>query len=89
MQVGEEGLAEIDVCARRPCMRRFREADRDQRYDTQGKEDPEVALLKVTVEAAEYWDAPNSTMVHAYGYVKAVLTGESPKPGENRKVSFA
>jgi general stress protein 26 len=54
-----------------------------------GKDDPEVALLKVTVEAAEYWDAPNSTMVHAYGYVKAVMTGEPPHPGENHKVSFA
>ena len=53
-----------------------------------GKDDPEIALLKVTVEAAEYWDAPNSTMLHAYGYVKAVLTGEAPNPGENKKVSF-
>ena len=46
-----------------------------------GKDDPEIALLKVTVDAAEYWDAPSSTMLHAYGYVKAVLTGESPRPG--------
>lgn len=53
-----------------------------------GKDDPEVALLKVDVEAAEYWDAPNSTMVHAYGYVKAVLTGKSPNPGENQKLNF-
>ncbi len=54
-----------------------------------GKDDPEIALLKVTIAAAEYWDAPNSTMVHAYGYLKAVLTGESPHPGGNQKVSFA
>ncbi len=54
-----------------------------------GKDDPDIALLKVDVQAAEYWDAPNSAMVHAYGYVKAVLTGEPPHPGENRKVSFA
>ena len=53
-----------------------------------GIDDPEAALLKVTVDAAEYWDAPNSTMVHAYGYIKARLTGESPHPGENEKVSF-
>lgn len=53
-----------------------------------GKDDPEIALLKVTVKAAEYWDAPSSTMVHAYGYVKAVVTGEPPHPGENKKVSF-
>ena len=54
-----------------------------------GVEDPNIALLKVNVEAAEYWDAPNSKMVHAYGYVKAVVTGEPPHPGENKKVSFA
>lgn len=54
----------------------------------QGVDDPEAALLKVHVEAAEYWDAPNSTMVHAYGYIKARLTGESPHPGENEKVTF-
>ena len=54
-----------------------------------GVEDPDVALLKVDVQIAEYWDAPSSTMVHAYGYVKAVLTGASPHPGENAKVSLA
>ena len=53
-----------------------------------GIDDPEAALLKVTVDAAEYWDAPNSTMVHAYGYIKARLTGESPHPGGNEKLSF-
>ncbi len=54
-----------------------------------GIDDPSIALLKVSVDAAEYWDAPNSTMVHAYGYVKAIVTGEPPHPGENKKVSFA
>jgi len=53
-----------------------------------GKEDPDLALLKVKVTYAEYWDAPNSKMLHAYGYVKAVLTGEPPQPGGNEKVSF-
>ncbi len=54
-----------------------------------GKDDPDIALLKVDVAMAEYWDAPNSTMVHAYGYLKAVVTGEAPHPGGNEKVSFA
>ncbi len=51
-----------------------------------GKDDPDTALLKVTVEQAEYWDSPNSKVVQAYGYAKAILTGESPKGGENKKV---
>ncbi len=54
-----------------------------------GKEDPEVALLEVTVKQAEYWDAPSSTMLHAYGYVKAVVTGESPQPGGHGTVKLA
>lgn len=54
-----------------------------------GIDDPDIALLRVDITAAEYWDAPNSTMVHAYGYVKAVVTGEPPHPGGNEKLSFA
>jgi general stress protein 26 len=53
-----------------------------------GAEDPKVALLKVTCLGAEYWDAPSSTLVHAYGYIKAVTTGEPPHPGANDKVDF-
>jgi general stress protein 26 len=51
-----------------------------------GKDDSDVALLKVTVEQAEYWDSPNSKIVQIYGYAKAALTGEPPALGENRKV---
>jgi len=54
-----------------------------------GKDDPDIALLKVDVSMAEYWDAPNNTMVHAYGYVKAVVTGQPPHPGENEKIRLA
>ena len=53
-----------------------------------GKDDPEIALLKVDIHQAEYWDAPNSKMVHAYGYVKAVLTGSAPQPGGNVKLDL-
>ena len=53
-----------------------------------GRDDPDIALLRVDVQQGEYWDAPNSTMIHAYGYLKARLTGESPHPGGNEKVSF-
>ena len=55
----------------------------------QGAEAPEVALLKVTVDGAEYWDSPNSTLIHAYGYVKALATGKPPSAGENEKVEFS
>ncbi len=51
-----------------------------------GQDDPDIALLEVRVDTAEYWDAPSSTMVHAYGYVKAITTGKPPHPGGNEKV---
>jgi general stress protein 26 len=51
-----------------------------------GLEDPNLALLKVSVERAEYWDTPSSTMVHLYGVVKATLTGKAPQAGEHAKL---
>jgi general stress protein 26 len=52
-----------------------------------GKEDPEVALLHVDVEKAEYWDAPSSTIVKLVGFAKAMVTGQPYAPGENRKIN--
>lgn len=54
----------------------------------QGLDDPDLALLRVRVEKAEYWDAPSSTMVHLYGYLKSRATGEPPHPGDTGKVAL-
>ena len=51
-----------------------------------GKDDPDVALLRVDVEKAEYWDAPSSTLVKLVGFAKAVVTGQTYAPGENKKL---
>ena len=53
-----------------------------------GKDDPNVAILRVAVNSAEYWDSPSSPVVHAIGFVKAVLSGESYKPGDHDKISI-
>lgn len=53
-----------------------------------GLDDPDLALLKVSVEQAEYWDSPSSTMMHLIGFVKALATGQSYDPGENRKINL-
>jgi general stress protein 26 len=53
-----------------------------------GAEDPDMGLISVQLTGAEYWDAPSSTMLHAYGYLKAVTTGQPPEGGENAKVGF-
>ncbi|UDL93247.1 pyridoxamine 5'-phosphate oxidase family protein [Lichenihabitans sp. PAMC28606] len=53
-----------------------------------GPEDPNIVLLKVSVDHAEYWDTPSSLMVHAYGYLKAVTTGKPAKPGDVGTVDY-
>lgn len=53
-----------------------------------GLDDPHLTLLKVTVEEAEYWDSPNSTLVQIAGFVKALVTGQQAKGGENEKISL-
>ncbi len=52
-----------------------------------GIEDPDLALLKVKVDQAEYWDKPTSAMVAAQGLVRAIAD-ETPDPGENEKLTF-
>lgn len=54
-----------------------------------GKTDPNIALICVSPESAEYWDAPSNAFLYAYGYIKAKLTGEQPDLGENKTVKLA
>ena len=54
----------------------------------EGLDDPELALLRVSVEKAEYWDTPSSRMVQLVGFVKATLTGQEYRPGDNEKVTL-
>jgi general stress protein 26 len=54
----------------------------------EGLDDPDLALLCVKVNKAEYWDTPSSRMVQLVGMVKGVLTGEPFQPGSNEKVNF-
>ncbi len=53
----------------------------------QGLDDPELALLKVSVEKAEYWDSPSSKVVRLVGFAKALLTGKQiGNPGDHAKI---
>lgn len=54
----------------------------------EGLDDPDLALLKVTAEQAEYWDSTSSTVAHLIGFVKAVATGATYQPGENEKINL-
>jgi general stress protein 26 len=53
-----------------------------------GPDDPELALLRVEVEKAEFWDGPSSAVVHLVGFVKAMVTGQLHRPGTNEKVDL-
>ncbi len=54
----------------------------------EGKDAPDLVLLKVAVEQAEYWDAPSSTVAQALGFLKALATGEKADVGENEKINL-
>jgi general stress protein 26 len=50
-------------------------------------EDPNIRVLKITPDDAEFWDSPGSVI----SYVKmatAAVTGARPDLGDNRKVSM-
>lgn len=53
-----------------------------------GKDDPNLFLVRFDATEAEFWDSPNGVLVNAYGYLKAVLTHEMPKVGETGKVTL-
>lgn len=54
-----------------------------------GKEDPSLALLRVDVETAEYWDSNSSSMVRLISMATAAITGNTPDMGENATVRNA
>ena len=55
-----------------------------------GLDTPDIALLKVTADSAEYWDTSSNTMVHLYGIAKAMLTGDSARgdAGEHEELDI-
>ncbi|MEP6717941.1 MAG: pyridoxamine 5'-phosphate oxidase family protein [bacterium] len=54
----------------------------------EGKEDPEIALLRINLEKAEYWDSPSSTVAYALSFVSSLVTGKQPDFGENKKLEL-
>jgi general stress protein 26 len=51
-----------------------------------GKDDPQIALLKVKLHHAEYWDRPGGKMVKLFQLAKAYVTGEPDSGGRNEKL---
>ena len=54
-----------------------------------GPDDPDLALIKVNVEQAEYWDSPSGKMVQLAGFVKSLATGQRlENAGDNEKLDL-
>lgn len=54
----------------------------------EGKEDPNITVLRVDVDSVEYWEAASSKMVQVAGLVKALVTGQAYRPGENKTLDM-
>ncbi len=51
-------------------------------------EEPDIALIKVNITKAEYWDSPSSWVAHTVGLLKAMATGEKASMGENEQINL-
>lgn len=54
-----------------------------------GPADDNVVLIRVRAEHAEYWDTPTSLAVFAFGYARAVVTGQPARSGDVGAVDLA
>jgi general stress protein 26 len=53
-----------------------------------GKQDPDLALLRVEVEKAEYWDTPLRTMVVLFEYARNVLGGRPIEAEHHQQIDL-
>ena len=51
-----------------------------------GIDDPDLALLRVDIEKAEYWDSPGTAIGRAWAIGKALATGNKDAIGDNVKL---
>jgi len=50
-------------------------------------EDPQIVLVRVDADSAQYWDSPGAVAT-AVEIVRAKVTGDSAEPGESKTVEF-
>ncbi len=55
----------------------------------EGLNDPQLCLIRVQAETAEFWDSPPSKVVQALGFAKAVITGKPyEQHGDNKQINL-
>ena len=53
-----------------------------QAWFPQGPDSADVALIRVDVDHADYWDSKSNKIVQLFSFAKALATGSTPKMGE-------
>ncbi|RUR86894.1 pyridoxamine 5'-phosphate oxidase family protein [Chlorogloeopsis fritschii PCC 9212] len=53
-----------------------------------GLDEPDIALLKVNVEKAEYWDSPSSIVANTISLVKGAMTGKPADVSKHEKLEL-
>jgi general stress protein 26 len=54
----------------------------------EGTDEPDLALLRVAIDKAEYWDSPGGKVAQVISFVSALIKGESADWGENEKLEL-
>lgn len=54
-----------------------------------GPDDPDLVLVRVEIDGAEYWDSPGGAMVAMFNMLKLAFTGEVADMGENRQMQLS
>lgn len=63
-------------------------SDRFKLWFPYGKDDPNLCLLKIEPQEAEYWDTPDLLLAQVITLVKNTLKGNPYEEGENKKLTF-
>ena len=54
-----------------------------------GKDDPEITVIRIAVDSAEYWESPGNELVRSYHLLKAVLQSDPSQAGEHGKAKLS
>ena len=58
-------------------------------YYPNGKNDPNIMLMRFDAESGEYWDAPSSPIIMAIKFLQAKVSGERPELGTQGKAQLS
>lgn len=54
----------------------------------EGEDDPEITVIRVAVDHAEYWEAPSNALIRGFQILKAAATNGKTSVGEHEAVTL-